>query len=472
MSLRTRAMLAVALTIGFYVLALGLIAGLIAIVVITHAPGRLLGFCIVGVLVIAVSIVPRRSRFSPPGPLLNPAGQPRLFAELEGVARAVGAPMPAEVYITPEVNAGVLQRGRRRVMVLGLPLMQIMTISQMRAVLAHEFGHYYGGDTRLGPWVYRTRETIERTLRTVSQQSALLRLPFLWYGRLFMRVSQAVSRGQELAADQLAARTVGAGAMIAGLRNLGQGSIAYNVYWRQEVVPLLEAGFQPPLAEGFSRFLSEPDVMKEVAAAADSQLAQARTDPYDSHPSDAERIAALATLPPGPDQGHEPAAITLMEGVDAIDQVLLVGMLKPGVKLRAIAWADAGNIALIPGLRERVRRQAAMVSDYTVGWLPELLKFADRLGQSEARAAGASITPDRARDMGIGLAGAALANTLAQNGWMAESLPGRPVVMRRGETTLEPFLEVNRLARGEVDQVAWQRRCVELGIRDLSLSPV
>jgi len=41
-------------------------------------------------------------------------------------------------------------------MVIGLPLMQIMTVSQMRAVLAHEFGHYYGGDTKLGPWVYRT----------------------------------------------------------------------------------------------------------------------------------------------------------------------------------------------------------------------------------------------------------------------------------------------------------------------------
>jgi hypothetical protein len=259
--------------------------------------------------------------------------------------------------------------------------------------------------------------------------------------------------------------------MIAGLRNLGQGSIAFNVYWRQEVVPLIEAGFQPPLADGFSRFLAEPDVMKEVAAAADSQLSQAHTDPYDSHPSDAERIAALAGLPPGPDYGDEPAAITLVEGVDAIDQVLLIGILKPGVQLRAITWADAGTVALVPGLRERVRRQAAMVSAYTVGWLPELLKYADRLGQSEARAAGASIAPDRARAMGIGLAGAALANALAQNGWMAESLPGRPIVMRHGETTVEPFLEVDRLARGEVDPLAWQRRCIELGIRDLSLSP-
>ncbi len=188
MTLRARAMLAVALTIGFYVLAIGLIAVLVRIIFIPHVPGRLLLFCILGAGAIAVSIIPRPSRFVPPGPRLNPAGQPRLFAELEGIARAVGESMPEEVYVTPEMNAGVLQRGRRRVMVLGLPLMQVMTTSQMRAVLAHEFGHYYGGDTRLGPWIYRTRETIERTLSGLSRTSSFLQLPFLWYGRLFLRV--------------------------------------------------------------------------------------------------------------------------------------------------------------------------------------------------------------------------------------------------------------------------------------------
>jgi heat shock protein HtpX len=474
MSLRARALLAVALTVGFYLLALGLIAGLVAVVFIPHVPVRLIFFCIVGAGAIAVSIVPRPSHFDPPGPRLNPAGQPRLFAELDGVARAVGESMPAEVYVTPEMNAGVLQRGRRRVMVLGLPLMQIMTVPEMRAVLAHEFGHYHGGDTRLGPWIYRTRETIERTLRGLSKQSAVLQLPFLWYGRLFLRVTQSVSRQQELAADALAARTVGARPMIDGLRTLARGSIAFSVYWRQEVVPLLEAGFQPPVAEGFSRFLAEPDVMTRVGAAAEASLANARADPYDSHPPDAERIAALAAMPAGPhdaDGARALAAMTLIDGMEVVDSVLLAGILKPGVQLRRIGWAEAGDVALLPGLRERVRSQAAMVRGYTIGWLSELVKYADRLGSSEAVAAGRSVTPARARSLGLGLAGAALAVALADNGWSAESLPGRPVVMRRGEATLEPFAEVNRLAAGEIDVETWQRRCSDLGIRDVSLVP-
>lgn len=471
MSLRTRALLAVALTVGFYVLALGLITGLVLVAFIPNVPGRLIFFCIAGAVVILISIVPRPRRFVPPGPLLNPAGQQRLFAELSGVARAVGEPMPAEVYITPEMNAGVLQRGSSRVMVLGLPLMQVMTVSQMRAVIAHEFGHYHGGDTKLGPWVYRTRETIGRTIGGLSRQSSILQLPFVWYGTLFLRVSQAVSRRQEFAADELAARTFGARSMIDGLRALAHGAIAFNAYWRQEIVPLVEAGFQPPLVEGFSRFLGEPAIMKQVAAAAQDELTHKRTNPYDSHPPDAERIAALAALPQGPDPGPEPAAIALLDGVDMIDSSILFAMLKPGLQLRRIAWAEAGNVALLPGLRDRVRRQAPLVSSYTIGWLPELLKYADRLGATEASAAGAAVAPDQARSLGIGLAGAALTVALAQNGWTAESLPGRPIVMRRGDDVLEPFNEVDRLARGDLGAEAWQQRCWDLGIREVSLAP-
>jgi hypothetical protein len=347
-----------------------------------------------------------------------------------------------------------------------------MSVAQMRAVLAHEFGHYHGGDTRLGPWIYRTREAIERTLRLASRQSAVLQLPFLWYGRMFMRVTQGVSRRQELSADELAARTVGAKPMIDGLRALGRGSIAWNVYWRQEVVPLLDAGFQPPLTGGFAHFLSESEVMKRVGEEAEKQLSEAKADPYDSHPPDAERIAALSALP-GASDGSDPGepAISLVNGVEAIEPVLLMGMLKPGVQLRPIRWEDAGPYAIMPGLRDRVQRQAALVGGYSVGWLPELLKYADRLGQSEASSARLTVAPDQARSIGMGLAGAALANALAQNGWAAESLPGSPVRMRRGDAVIEPFTEVDRLARGEVDVETWQRRCWDLGIRDLSLAP-
>ncbi len=471
MSLRQRVVLAVALTVGFYALALGLMAAMVWVLFQPNVPGRVVGFCIFGVVVIGISIIPWPRRFVPPGPLLNPAGQARLFAELQGVASAVGEAMPAEVYISPEMNAGVLVRRRRRVMVLGLPLMQVLTVNEMRAVLAHEFGHYHGGDTRLGPWIYRTREAIERIVQNASRQSAVLQLPFLWYGRMFMRITQAVSRRQELTADALAARTFGAASMIGGLRALARGSVAWSAYWRTEVVPLLEAGFQPPIADGFQRFLNEPQVKEGAEKAAQELLSQARSDPYDSHPPDTERIAALGSMPSGPDDPAGPPAATLVNSIEAIEPFLLIGILRPGLQMRRITWQEAGSQAMLPGWRDRVSRQAHMLRDYSVGWLPELVKYADRLGRSETAAAGRQLTADQTRSLGVGLAGAAFATALAENGWTAESLPGRPVAMRRGEVMIEPFLEVNRMARGEVDPPAWQQRCVELGIRDLPLAP-
>jgi hypothetical protein len=69
MTLRSRALLAVALTIGFYALALSLIAILIAVLFIPHVPIRLVLFCVIGAAVIAISIVPWPRKFVPPGPM-------------------------------------------------------------------------------------------------------------------------------------------------------------------------------------------------------------------------------------------------------------------------------------------------------------------------------------------------------------------------------------------------------------------
>ena len=468
MSLRFRVILALALMVGFYALALGLIAAMVWVLFLPNVPGRVWVYCLLGIGVIAASIIPWPRRFVPPGPQLNPAGQARLFAELQNVARAVGESMPAEVFVTPEMNAGVLQRRRRRVMVLGLPLMQVLTVNQMRAVLAHEFGHYHGGDTRLGPFIYRTREAIERVI-TRSRQSAILQLPFVLYGRVFLRVTQAVSRRQELTADALAAKTFGAQAMTEGLRALARGSVAWTAYWRTEVLPLLEAGYEPPIVDGFHRFINEPEVWRRSHDAALDMLAQTKTDPYDSHPPDSERIAALQSMPAGPPDVAGPAAASLLDRIDLIEPMLLVGLLNPGVRMQRIRWEDAGAVAVLPGLRTRVARQRHMLHGYTAGWLPELLKYADRLGMSEAGQAARQVTPEQARSLGIGLAGAALTVALADHGWAAESMPGRPVVMVRNGQAIEPFVEVNRLARGEVDTDEWRKRCAELGIAELKL---
>jgi heat shock protein HtpX len=230
-SLAGRALLALALMIGFYVLAVAIALGLLyvpdaEVVYVNRLDLKIALFCVVGAGVILWSIIPRPDRFSAPGPLLSAASQPRLFAAIQEVASATDQAMPEEVYLVTDLNAWVAQRGgvmgfgSRRVMGLGLPLLQVLSATELRAVLAHEFGHYHGRDTKLGPWIYKTRAAIGRTLEGLAAHSSALQEPFIWYGNLFLRVSHAVSRRQELTADELAAVTVGARPLIEGLKKI------------------------------------------------------------------------------------------------------------------------------------------------------------------------------------------------------------------------------------------------------------
>jgi len=120
------------------------------------------------------SLLPRPDKFKAPGPVLDKSQHPHLFAELENIATALNEPMPRDVYLIGDLNAWVADRGgfmgfgSRRVMGLGLPLLSILTVSQFRAVLAHEFAHYYGGDTSLGPWVYKTQSALIRIFQNIG----------------------------------------------------------------------------------------------------------------------------------------------------------------------------------------------------------------------------------------------------------------------------------------------------------------
>src|SRR5437588_4616264 len=142
-----------------------------------HAPGQLLLLLLGGVVIAGAmlwSLIPRRDRFEPPGPLLQRSSHPRLFAELDNIAASLNEPLPREVYLFGQVNAfvadrgGILGFGSRLIMAIGLPLLSILTISDFRAVLAHEFAYYYSGDTKLGPFIYKTQSALIRTFPNIG----------------------------------------------------------------------------------------------------------------------------------------------------------------------------------------------------------------------------------------------------------------------------------------------------------------
>ena len=483
-SLAGRAVLAVALLIGFYVLAFAIVAGLLYIpyaevTVLHRINARLTIFAIVGAGAILWGILPRIDKFLPPGPPLTRAHQPRLFATLDDVARAVEQEMPREVYLVPDMNAWVSQRGgvmgfgSRRVMGLGLPLLQTLTVSQMRAVLAHEFGHYHGGDTALGPWIYKTRAAIGRTLDSLSRHSAILTKPFEWYGNAFLRITHAISRRQEFAADALSARVSGTTTAVDALKAVHAAGMAFDPYWHSEVVPAISNGFRPPLADGFRRFIEVPAIATNVETALSHEIAEGKVDPYDTHPPLRERIAALETGPV-----HDPvtsddraAAISLLENVSALEDALVDGMVRDEFrgKLAPISWEEAGDRLWIPVWREHAHANSERLEGMTPNQLPTLAAdprgTAERLGLVRDRNA-----PDEAVAQDLGhVVGTALAMVLHNRGFAVHALPGHAVELERDGLTIRPFAALGDLTSGTLTPDAWLAQCAQAGIGSVDL---
>ena len=480
-SLLGRAVLAIVLMIGFYALAIATAGVLLylpyAEVRYAHRLDiRLAIFCLVGAGIIMWSILPRRDRFIPPGPCLAPNQHPRLFAQLTGVAQVVSQAMPAEVYLVPEVNAWVAQRGgimglgSRRVMGLGLPLLQILTVSQLRAVLAHEFGHFYGGDTKLGPWVYKTRAAIERTLQGLAKADSALRFLFLWYGKMFLRVTHAISRRQELSADALASRTVGSRPLIEGLRAIHGASLAYPPYWATEAVPVLGAGYRPPLAEGFGRFVRSTAIAEAMDQDVATEIKEAKPDPYNTHPPLRERIAAAESLPQGEPLTPDLPAISLVDNLDEVERRLLAAMAGEAQiqALKPVRWEDVGAEVYLPIWEKSVRENATALQGVTLTALPEAAKNSLDIGCKIPVPKGRLPAPEERAQMAQRLLGQALAVALARQGWILHALPGE-LYFQKDEIKLDPFMVASRLAADKLQPEAWREQCVAAGISDLDL---
>lgn len=477
-SLALRALTAVVLMIGFYVLALGMAGGLLWLVWydITESGGhiRLILFGSAVALMILWSIIPRRIRYEIPGPRLAPEDQPELFAVIEDVARQTGQQMPADVYLARDVNAGVLQVGgflgfgSRRVLELGLPLLQSLTISQFRAVIAHEFGHYHGGDTKLAPLVYRTREAIGRTVNTLADDDGFIYKPFHWYGNFYLRVTQAISRAQELAADRLSARVAGAKNAAAALVAVEGAAAAHQSYWDTEVMPLVSSGYRPPLAVGFARFTSVSTISSAVSKIVDESLQGGEKNAYDSHPPLRERVEALGELPSADVDTSEEKAVTLLRDLPRLEEALVANMLVEwfAAKVQPVTWEEAGTRVYLPGWRERATKHATILGELTPLALPSvaagLADFSARLKLTEEdgeQTEAASV-----------IVGSAFAVRLHDLGWECDAMPGKPIAFTRDGKTIEPFGVMPRLRAGELTKEAWEAQCREAGIETATLA--
>ncbi|MEU7906710.1 M48 family metalloprotease [Actinoplanes sp. NPDC049118] len=264
----------------------------------------------VGVMAYATWRALHTRRREPIGIPVARADAPQLWALLDGAAAAAGTRAPDRVTIVADAAAKIIERthllgliGGRRDLYLGLPLLQAWDEAHLRAVAAHELGHFSPRLGRLAPLAYRGRVAVARTVPRIPPRNPagpLLRT----YAKFYRRVDAPFSRAQELAADRIAADYAGRTAAIAVLRDLPALDALQRIFHAEYLGPGWQAGHVPDdIFGGFLRVL---------AARADDVAVLRARDPgtlsaWDTHPPVTDRLAALTAQPADSPAGTQPA---------------------------------------------------------------------------------------------------------------------------------------------------------------------
>ena len=285
-----------------------------------HAP--LVLACAVGLMTLVGMVRALWVRISEPSGLrVSREEAPKLYEAIEEVAAKMGGVQVDSVSVSSDINACIVQTPRwgifgnyRSHLEIGLPLAMVLTVDELKAVIAHEMGHLSQAHGKFGAWIYRQRVTwhaLEAKFgNPVGIFDHILGAFYGWYAPYFYAYSFVLARNQEYVADRAAANVTSAGDIAAALTKLElAGRFLSEVFWkrlydqveRQPDPPYMPHSVMPRAFKAAEQQWARPDWLQQ------SLKRYAADD--DTHPSLAERLAALDIEPATP--VHDPARSAL-----------------------------------------------------------------------------------------------------------------------------------------------------------------
>lgn len=462
--------LALALNASFYVLLIGIVVAAVgAIAAVVAVWGRVgLYACIVPIGVTAavvrrmlIACWPRREETPVAGVLVTRVIEPALWAVIDEVSGQAGQPRVDELRLTLVDGAScrLHREGRdrtRRVLTLSLAYLQVLGEPELRAVVAHELSHFAGGDLAFGRRVTVVCDALRRTQDRLDRLGSVMRYPLRWYGRALFGFLASLSREREFIADAYAARLSDPVTVARALRITAWIETAFAIYWQRELAPVLAAGLRPAVAGGFGLFTSFPAVRANLSCWGDV----ADDGPFETHPRLVDRLAALRRdASPAPEFLHP--AVTLLSDVERFEVALLRHTSADARQLQPIPWPVAAQHIYPPAWEAFARNEPELIADLTTKEIPALLDARDEDPADR----------DPADDLAIvRVLSSALASTLVRAGWQVHSLPGAPIVLRRGDASIRPFDELSAIWFSGLLRSEWAPRCEQAGIAELSLA--
>jgi hypothetical protein len=257
----------------------------------------------------------------PDGLPLTAEEAPDLFRLLDVISRKI-VPAPfASVKINGDFKLGIRQIPRWGVfgrhdnhLYVGAPLLLALSADEFCALLAHEIAHLGGKQRRFGAWIYRQRETWNllhaRFAEPANAFDRVLAVYYNWYAPWFYAYSFALARNHEYESDRIAADVTSAATLGRALIQVELASrFLSDVYWARFLARVEEAP-EPPykpyslLPRAFKIAEKEQSRPQWLTEALRRYAAE-----NDTHPSLAQRLAALDVSPQLPPPATSSAAL-------------------------------------------------------------------------------------------------------------------------------------------------------------------
>jgi Zn-dependent protease with chaperone function len=302
---------------------LGLAAGLVYVILSSEVISiRFTLFVALAILFTLYSLIRclfvRTQDREPGGHRLEESEAPYFWQLVREVARRIETRPVDAIYITTDTSISVLERGGmlqkmrgngKRCLVVGLGVLEGMDQGQLRAILAHEYGHFVNRDTAGGGLANQVELSMLQMAKGLAGRGVAGWFNPAWlfvtnYHRVYLRIILGASRLQEILADRYAALCYGAENLKEGLTHVIRQDLAFDMQVNLEVnqAKTEHRGLQnlyqlPPLPAQDQIEVKFQEIMRRV------------TGPYESHPAPAERFSYIKGIATNAmfEEDHRPA---------------------------------------------------------------------------------------------------------------------------------------------------------------------
>ncbi len=293
------------------------------------------------------SLLPSKSFH--PAIIINQEEHPEFLSFLNNLCDSMKTDLPDAIILHCEPTFFV-QQGRintfngykkGRILAIGMPLLEYLSINQLRGILAHEFAHFTGNDTLYSAHIYpvykSTINVIKNLTLYISQpdddsyrnNKAAIALPLilplfilnLYYNK-FHTSNMKRSREREKRADIIASSLCGSESFKTGIMNVVTISRVFEENTAKKIIELHNMG---QMFTNYYRYFGE-NISSEVIDTANQYLQkelEVVTYTSDSHPALKDRLASIIDV--GENYNDTECSISLFNSIEKIEEALTEG---------------------------------------------------------------------------------------------------------------------------------------------------